>query len=74
MLFPDTKTPMLGWVEQMARAETRRPKKMTGSEGETAIRHQLRNSGAPATSVTCRRPNCSITQRDSAAPGPDCPP
>ena len=55
---------MLGWVEQMARAETRRPKKMTGSEGETAIRHQLRNSGAPATSVTCRRPNCSTTQRD----------
>ena len=56
-LISDTNTPMLGWVEQMDRAEMNLAAKMTGRDGDTAIRHQLRNSGTPATMVTCRLPN-----------------
>ena len=47
---------MLGWVEQMARAETRRARKMTDNDGATAIMTQLRKRGTPITMVTPLRP------------------
>ena len=58
----ETNTPMLGWVEQMASAETNLAKKMTEIEGDTAIRHQEKKSGSPAIIVTCRRPNLAERQ------------
>ena len=53
---------MLGWVEQMASAETNLAKKMTEMEGDTAIRHQEKNNGSPAIIVTCLRPNLADRQ------------
>ena len=56
-LISDTNTPMLGCVEQIARADTNLARNMIGIDGDTAIRHQLKNNGIPAIMVTCLRPN-----------------
>ena len=48
---------MLGCVEQIAKADTNLAKNIIGIDGDTAIRHQLKNRGIPAIMVTCLLPN-----------------
>ena len=70
-LTSETKTPMEGWVEQMARAERRRDRNMMWSEGATcrshkaskrsmvvtAIKHQEANKGGQAARISWRLEN-----------------